>query len=68
MAYTPTTDSSNSSAVVAYVSCSKGFGSSLESGKGFGFNLFDVKGVASNASGTAISNQTLGVRYPSAPC
>lgn len=55
-------------ATVDYVGCSKGTGGSLEEGKGFSFNFYNVQGSGSNATGTTVSNQTLGVRYPSAAC
>lgn len=54
------------SATISYTGCGKGTGGSLEAGKGFGFNFYNVRGGASNATGSATSNQVLGVRYPSA--
>ena len=68
LGYTGTPDSSAIAATVSYLDCTKGDGMSLEDGKGFGLNLFDVKGTGSNAKGTAVSNQTLGVKHPAAPC
>jgi type IV pilus assembly protein PilX len=54
------------SATVNYIGCGKGVGGSLEAGRGFSYNFYNVRGSASNATGTATSNQVLGVRYPSA--
>jgi hypothetical protein len=51
---------------VNYLGCAKGTGGSLEAGKGFSYNFYNVQGSGSNATNTAISNQTLGVRFPSA--
>lgn len=56
------------SASVEYIGCSKSIGGSLEDGKSFGYNYFNVRGSGQNTTGTAISNQTLGVRYPAASC
>jgi len=68
LGYISTPDSSAVAATVNYLDCAKGEGMSLEDGKGFGLNLYDVRGAASNAKGTAVSNQTLGVKNPAAPC
>ena len=56
------------SATVQYIGCSKGRGGSLEDNKSFGYNHFNITGSGSNATGTATSNQNLGVRYPAAAC
>jgi hypothetical protein len=56
------------SASVEYTGCSKGIGGSLEDGKSFGYNFFNIKGSGSNATGTARSNQTQGLRFPAAAC
>jgi hypothetical protein len=53
-------------ASISFVGCTKGLGGSLEDGRGFSYNFYTIRGSGSNASGTATSNQTLGVRYPSA--
>lgn len=53
-------------ATINYVGCTKGIGSSLEAGRGFSYNFYNIQGSGSNATGTAVSNQTLGVRFPSA--
>lgn len=53
-------------ATVEYIGCGKSEGGSLEDGRGFSYNFYNVRGSGSNAAGTATSNQTLGVRYPSA--
>lgn len=54
------------SATINYIGCTKGVGGSLEAGKGFSYNFYNIQGSGSNATGTAASNQTLGVRFPSA--
>ncbi len=59
---------SSLSVLVEYIGCSKGTGGSLEDGKSLGYNYFDIKASGSNATGTATSSQTLGVRYPAASC
>lgn len=53
-------------ASVDFIGCSKGVGGSLEEGRGFSYNFYNIRGSGSNATGTATSNQTLGVRFPSA--
>jgi hypothetical protein len=53
-------------ATVNYIGCTKGVGGSLEDGKGFSYNFYNIQGSGSNTTGTAASNQTLGVRFPSA--
>jgi len=66
--YTGIANSKNVSATVSYVGCSFAIGSSLEAGKGFSYSYFNVDGRASNATGTATSLQSQGVRYPAAGC
>ncbi len=56
------------SATVGYTGCTKGIGGSLEDDKSFGYNHFNIMGSGSNATGTATSNQNLGIRYPAAAC
>jgi hypothetical protein len=51
---------------VDFIGCGKGPGGSLEDNKGFSYNFYNIRGSGSNAAGTATSNQTLGVRFPSA--
>lgn len=53
-------------ASVDFIGCSKGVGGSLEAGRGFSYNFYNIRGSGSNATGTATSSQTLGVRFPSA--
>jgi len=55
-------------ASVSYVGCSSGLGSSLQAGKGLSNNFFAVAASAKNASGTATSLQSMGVRYLAASC
>jgi hypothetical protein len=55
-------------ASVTYVGCSKGIGSSLQAGRGLSYSFFSVAGSGTNATGTATSLQTQGVRYPAASC
>jgi len=54
------------SATINFIGCTKGVGGSLEAGRGFSYNFYNINGSGSNATGTAASNQTLGVRFPSA--
>ena len=61
-------NTSNLSATVSYVGCSKGVGGSLEAGKGFGYNHYVVTASGQNVTGTATSTQGQGVKYPSAAC
>ena len=61
----------NASALTAsavYAGCSVGVGSSLEEGKGFSYNFFDISGSGSNATGSATSIQSQGIRFPAAAC
>ena len=51
-----------------YAGCGVAVGNSLEEGKGFSYNFYDIRGSGSNATGTATSVQTQGVRYPAAAC
>ena len=64
----PVAGASAVSAAVSYAGCSVAIGSSLEEGKGFSYNFYIVAGTASNATGTATSLQTEGVRNPAAGC
>ena len=54
-------------ATVSYTGCNTGVGSDQEGG-GFSYNFFDIQGSGTNASGTAISLQSQGIRFPSASC
>ena len=64
-----TLDSVTSIASIIYDGCSVGIGSSLESGKGVSYNFYNISGTGqNNAIGTAVSGQSLGVRYPAAAC
>lgn len=66
--YTGISGVTNVSATVTYVGCAIAFGSSHEAGRGFSNSYFKVAGSASNATGTATSLQSQGVRYPAAGC
>jgi type IV pilus assembly protein PilX len=58
-----------STASIVYGGCSVGIGSSLEEGKGINFNFYEISGIGqNNLAATAVSVQSLGVRYPSAGC
>lgn len=59
---------SNLTADIDYLGCAKAKGSSLEEGKGFSYGYYSVAGSAANATGTATSLQTQGVRFPAASC
>ena len=66
---TETLNSVASIASIIYDGCSVGIGSSLESGKGVSYNFYNISGTGqNNATGTAVSVQSLGVRYPAAAC
>lgn len=54
------------SADVAFSGCGVSSGSSLE--KGFSYNFYEIKASGANATGTANSIQTQGVRFPAASC
>lgn len=60
-------DAKDLTAVVDYVGCNVGIGSSL-TGKGFSYNFFNIAASGSNASGSANSTQTQGMRFPTASC
>lgn len=60
-------DASSLSATVTHAGCNVGIGSSMQGG-GFSYNFFNIAGTGSNATGTASSSQTQGIRYPSASC
>ena len=58
----------NATAVVSYLDCAKGLGSSLESGKGFSFRFFEIVAEGQTASGSSRSIQASAVRYPVKGC
>lgn len=58
---------SSLAATVTYSGCNVGLGSSLEGGS-LSYNFFNISGTGSNASGSATSSQTQGIRFPSASC
>ncbi len=58
--------SNNSQALVGYVGCSSGVGSSLEAGRSFSFNFYSVAANGNTLTSRMQLNQ--GVRYPSASC
>ena len=55
-------------AQVDYVDCSKGFGSSLEAGKGFSFRVFEITATGETATLSSRSTQVGAVRYPVKSC
>jgi hypothetical protein len=55
-------------AEVKYVDCSKGYGSSLEAGKGFSYRIFEVTATGETTSLSSRSTQVGGVRYPVKSC
>ena len=56
------------SADVSYLTCGKGFGSSLESGKGFSYRLFEIVATGETATGSSRSIQATALRYPVKGC
>jgi hypothetical protein len=53
---------------VSYLDCGKGLGSSLESGKGFSFRVFEVVAEGQTSTGSARSVQASAIRYPVKAC
>ena len=53
---------------VDYKDCSKGFGSSLEAGKGFSFRVFEITATGETATLSSRSTQVGAVRYPVKSC
>ena len=53
---------------VKYVTCGKGFGSSLEAGKGFSFRIFEIIATGETLTGSSRSVQAAGLRYPVKGC
>ena len=56
------------SADVRYLDCSKGYGSSLEAGKGYSYRIFEVTATGETASLSSRSTQVGAVRYPVKRC
>ena len=55
-------------AEVTYLDCSKGYGSSLEAGKGFSYRIFEITAIGTTATSSARSTQIGAVRYPVKSC
>lgn len=55
-------------AEVNYTGCGKGFGSSLEAGKGFSSRTFEIKATGETTTGSARSVQISAIRYPVKGC
>ena len=55
-------------ATVEYIDCGKGLGSSLESGKGFSYRIFEIKASGETVTGSAKSVQASAIRYPVKGC
>ena len=53
---------------VDYLDCSKGYGSSLEAGKGFSFRIFEITATGETATLSSRSTQVGAVRYPVKSC
>ena len=53
---------------VKYVACGKGFGSSLEAGKGFSYRVFEITATGETLTGSSRSVQAAGIRYPVKGC
>ncbi len=55
-------------ATVSFTGCSKGIGSSLESGKGFSYRTFEIEATGETATGSSRSVQISAMRYPVKGC
>lgn len=53
---------------VKYMTCGKGFGSSLEAGKGFSYRVFEIIATGETLTGSSRSVQAAGIRYPVKGC
>ena len=53
---------------VVFTDCGKGFGSSLESGKGFSYRTFEITATGETKTGSSRSVQTSAIRYPVKGC
>ena len=53
---------------VKYIDCGKGYGSSLESGKGFSYRWFEITATGETETGSSRSVQTSATRYPVKGC
>jgi len=61
-------DASEFSGVSKHAGCAIAPGNSLQAGRGLSYNFFEITGTAANATGTATSIQSQGLRYPAAAC
>lgn len=55
-------------AEVKYVTCGKGYGSSLEAGKGFSYRIFEIQATGETTTGSSRSVQAAAMRYPVKGC
>lgn len=55
-------------AEVSYISCAKGFGSSLQSGKGFSYRTFEIVATGETDTASSRSVQASAIRYPVKGC
>jgi type IV pilus assembly protein PilX len=55
-------------AEVKYLSCGKGFGNSLEAGKGYSFRIFEITATGETSTGSSRSVQASGIRFPVKGC
>ena len=53
---------------ISYLDCGKGFGSSLEAGKGFSYRVFEIVATGETATGSSRSVQATALRYPVKGC
>jgi len=58
----------NATAVARYLHCSKGYGSSLESGKGFSYRVFEITATGETSTGSSRSVQASAIKYPVKGC
>lgn len=55
-------------AEVSYLNCGKGLGSSLESGKGFSYRIFEIVATGETSTGSSRSVQASALRFPVKGC
>lgn len=60
-------EASSLTAIVSYTGCAASIGTTLEDG-GLSYNYFNIDATGANATGSATSIQSQGIRFPSASC
>ncbi len=61
-------DGWKATAEVKYLNCGKGLGSSLESGKGFSYRIFEIVATGETDTGSSRSVQASALRFPVKGC